>query len=434
MADKFVRVLAGWIAALAEKTSPVLGDWGVINDSGAGNALKTTRLGNIPRKVLIDGLINTDITLGNANYHVLSVAGGEAPSEVASVGTSGGLGAVVAHHTGTFGTHSLDEVVGADPLNPLNLVRVVEATGHKPIISSNLKPIYALLQSEIYTDGHTFNDTTQQVQLSFVEMNAAGTDLVATAVDDIKYKTIHFVYAHKAAITQTVARAVLFANWQQRVRVDDTGTYVLDTWQLDFRGDNVIDPVVTDVGGVARVTYRADKSIVRAGPPSATSHSLPLRWAASQTGPGTIYAQVGASPALYPYWYAFDATADEFLQADLPACTWPFATASLKLIWDWGKRATVGFGSNVAWEAHVLQPASVGGPIALGSMNLWKEALISAVPPTTNKYKTDSMIVTLGGSFNAEKPTIILFGRRGSSASDTYTTDATVYGIQNQLK
>lgn len=143
----------------------------------------------------------TDVTVGGAdNFVLLSVSGSETPSETASVGAVTTEGAVVAAHGGTFGTtHSVTEVAGSNALNPYNLVEVRDSAGD-PIMSSNGKQIFGLLQSEVATDGHTFNDTTQQVQISFVEENIAGTDLVATAAADIQGTVINYSYSVRACL------------------------------------------------------------------------------------------------------------------------------------------------------------------------------------------------------------------------------------------
>ena len=136
----------------------------------------------------------TDVSVpASQNYVVLSVASTETPSETAAVGAVTTEGAVVANHTGTFGSHSLDEVAGPNAIHPDNLVVVVDASSGDPILSSGRK-IYGLLQSESATDGHTFNDTTNQVQISFVRINSTHDDLEAVPAGDIESTDINYKY------------------------------------------------------------------------------------------------------------------------------------------------------------------------------------------------------------------------------------------------
>lgn len=142
-------------------------------------------------------LFPTDITVpATQNFVVLSVAGGEAPTQTAAVGAVTTNGAVVAAAT-AFGAHNLDEVLGTNAIAPHNLCLVRDAVTGEVITSSNGKTIYALLHSESAVDGHTFNDTTEQIQLSFVEENATGDDIIATAVADIENAVINYSYVQR---------------------------------------------------------------------------------------------------------------------------------------------------------------------------------------------------------------------------------------------
>ncbi len=164
----------------------------------------------------------TDVTVTAAqNFEVLSVAGVETPSQTAAVGAVNTEGAVVAFHSGAFGTHSLDEVVGPSALRPDSLLEIRDAVTGEFIVSSNGKNIYGLLQSEVAADGHTFNDTTQQVQISFVEENAAGTDLIATAAADIAGATINYMYAQRLQFQNLTEDVFLSGVFVDRVAVTD---------------------------------------------------------------------------------------------------------------------------------------------------------------------------------------------------------------------
>jgi len=161
------------------------------------------------KRFLFRSQILTDVTVtAGQNYEVLSVAGLETPTQTASAGVVLTEGAVVAQAT-AFAAPNLDVVAGSNALRPDNLCIVRDGTTGDPILSSNGKAIYALIQSESGVDGHTFNDTTQQVQLSFVEENATADGLVATAVADIAGKTINYSYVRRLALTNVPADAFL---------------------------------------------------------------------------------------------------------------------------------------------------------------------------------------------------------------------------------
>lgn len=116
---------------------------------------------------------------------------GELPGNTtAAVGAVSTLGTVVAFHSGTFGTASLDEVAGLSAIAPKNLVSIVDAVTRDPVLDGDDR-IYGLLQSETVTDGHTITDTTTtRVQISFVKINGTGDDLIAIssgAMDGVSY-------------------------------------------------------------------------------------------------------------------------------------------------------------------------------------------------------------------------------------------------------
>jgi len=151
-----------------------------------------TSLHAVEKKRVLREVINiVPITVGATDDFVV-LGSGEIPAQViAAVGAVTTLGTVVAFHAGTFGTHSLDEVAGSSAVSPLNLVGIIDDVTHDPILSGGNK-VYGLLQSEVVTDGHTINITTQEVQISFVRINGAGNDLEAVPAADIQTKVIHY--------------------------------------------------------------------------------------------------------------------------------------------------------------------------------------------------------------------------------------------------
>lgn len=162
------------------------------------------------------------------NYVVLSVTGGEAPSESAAVGAVTTAGVVVAQATPTFGAHSLAEVAGVNAISPKSLCLVVDQATGDPLMSSG-RTVYALIQSEIATDGHTFNDVDQRVQLSFVRRTSSGDDLEACPVADIESKAIDYSYVRRIALDNIPETAFL-----QGAFVDNAGA-------VDVTLDNAID-------------------------------------------------------------------------------------------------------------------------------------------------------------------------------------------------
>lgn len=134
-----------------------------------------------------------DVTVGGTDDFVI-LGTGELPTQTtAAVGTVTTLGTVVAPHGGTFGTHALSEVTGNSAVNPQNLMVIVDGASRDPLLSSS-RVIYGLLQGESgVTDGVTITDTTTtRVQISFVRLNATGSDLEAVPAADIQGLTINY--------------------------------------------------------------------------------------------------------------------------------------------------------------------------------------------------------------------------------------------------
>jgi hypothetical protein len=147
------------------------------------------------KRVLADVHNLTDIAVGGAdNWVILDGGAAELPGNTtAAVGAVATLGTVVAAHGGTFGTHSLAEVAGANALNPKNLCAIFDGTTRDPILSGG-RVVWGLLQGESgVTDGVTITTaTTTRVQLSFVRVNATGDDLEACPAVDIQGSTINY--------------------------------------------------------------------------------------------------------------------------------------------------------------------------------------------------------------------------------------------------
>lgn len=227
------------------------------------------------------GLNSISIASAGDTFDILGT--GELPGNTtAAVGAVTTLGTVVAAHGGTFGTASLDEVAGPTAISPKNLVQIVDATTRDPILDAG-NQIYGLLQSEDATDGHTITDTTTtRVQISFVKLNGAGTDLVAItsgAMDGISYD---YCYVERVRLEDlnesnflgganidvpagsTVNRQVSYDN-QGTTPVDLTTNATLDlegaglTWAIrDDLEANLFTIVEGSAGGTSQVNIHAD--------------------------------------------------------------------------------------------------------------------------------------------------------------------------------
>jgi hypothetical protein len=233
------------------------------------------------KRVLANAVSLADVTVGAGNnYVILSLA--QLPANTtAAVGAVTTLGTVVAAHGGTFGTHALSEVSGATAISPKNLCGIVDGATRDPILSSG-RVIYALLQTETATDGHTMTGTTPvRAQLSFVRINAAGDDLEAVSVADIENKTINYVSVTRKALedlteqdflrgaevdvpaSATVTRQVAYDN-QGTTPVDLTTNATLDlegaglAWRIrDDTEANLFGVVEGSAGGTSEVQVNA---------------------------------------------------------------------------------------------------------------------------------------------------------------------------------
>lgn len=237
-----------------------------------------TDLHEIERKRILRDVHNlTDVSVGAGNNFVI-LGTGELPSNTtAAVGAVTTLGTVVAEHTGTFGTHALDEVAGSSAISPKNLMVIVDASTRDPILSSG-RQIYGLLQSEDGTDGHTITDaTTTRVQISFVRINAAGDDLEAVPFTDIESTDINYCSRERVGLedlneqdflkgvivdvpaSATITRQVAY-DGQGATPVDQTTDAILDlesagiAWRIrDDAEANLFSVVEGSAGGTSEV-------------------------------------------------------------------------------------------------------------------------------------------------------------------------------------
>ena len=163
---------------------------------------------------------------GTGDVVVLSVAGSEAPSVTAAVGAVDTEGAVVAYNS-NFPNITLDEVAGPNAIRPKNLCIIRDS--QTVIQTSDGKDIWALIQSESNTDGHTFDDSSNQVMLSFVKENTDGDDLELVDSSDIAGQSLNYSYVRRLKFDSLPETAFLSGIW-----IDQAGT-------SDVTLDNAID-------------------------------------------------------------------------------------------------------------------------------------------------------------------------------------------------
>jgi len=227
------------------------------------------------------GLKSISIAGAGDTFDILGT--GELPGNTtAAVGAVTTLGTVVADGSGGFGAHSLAEVTGVTAISPKNLVQIVDAATRDPILDGDDK-IYGLLQSETAADGHTITDTTTtRVQISFVKLSGAGTDLIAIASGAMDGKSYDYCYVERVRLEDlneadflgganvdvpagtTVTRQAGYDN-QGATPVDLTTNAILDlegaglSWQIRDDLEAMLFQVIEgSAGGTSQLNVGAD--------------------------------------------------------------------------------------------------------------------------------------------------------------------------------
>lgn len=222
------------------------------------------------------------ITIASAGDQYDILGTGELPGNTtAAVDAVTTLGTVVAA-AASFGSAELTEVAGTTAINPKNLVELVEATTRDPILSGGRR-VFGLLQSENAADGHTITDTaTNRVMISFVRINASGTDLELIPSGDMDGVSYDYCYVERVRLEDlneadflggasvdvpagtTVTRQVAYDN-QGTTPVDLTTNATLDlegaglTWLIrDDLEANLFGIVEGSAGGTSQVNIYAD--------------------------------------------------------------------------------------------------------------------------------------------------------------------------------
>lgn len=223
-------------------------------ENGAKRGVQTINqdLHDLQRKrVLVDTFNLNDVTVPAGSNVVIFTDAPQLPAgDFLAVGVVTTLGAVVAHHGGTFGDHSLSVVAGANTLSPKNLVPIVDSVTHDSILSDN-RIVWGLLQSENSADASAPSTSTpNRVQISFVRQNAAGTNLEAVPNVDIASKVIHYSARVRKALSDLNEQDFL-----KGAHVDAPGaTVVTRQYAYDNQGSapvEITEPALLDLNSDA---------------------------------------------------------------------------------------------------------------------------------------------------------------------------------------
>jgi hypothetical protein len=161
----------------------------------AGNLIATTETG---ANISFGGATLS----GGSGGDVVILGSGELPPNViAAVGAVTTSGTVVQTLGSAFGTAQLDEVAGGNAIAPKNFVEVVDVTSRDPILSDG-RVIYGLLQGEPgLADGDTILDAgSDRVQVTFVRINALGTDLETIDGADLGSNSVFLCFTERKAL------------------------------------------------------------------------------------------------------------------------------------------------------------------------------------------------------------------------------------------
>ena len=366
------------------------------------------------------------------NYVLLNVAARLPETLTAAVGDVTTLGTVVAAHTGTFGTHSLDVVTGFNNLNPKNIVAIVDATTRDPLLSSG-RQIYGLLQSENATDGHTIlANTPNLTQISFVRLNAVGGALEACPVADIELQDIHYA-AVKRIPFQTFDEQLLLpgalydataggsgggGSVEQRAESVTSGLISANTLIIGSGGGANTDADLLDyedVDFVSQVKIYINGRIMRNGANAGTNFDVYPSAIAAEQNVGAFYCEFDLQPGDTIQMFVGDAT----VGGGGGGGTWGSITGTLSAQLDLNtalteRVLTAGTGEQDA-ALFTERADHVNAPVA-GKAEHWVKNTTPASPMFTDDAGNDLRLApqyaTLhyGGVFNASLGTTVWVG------------------------
>lgn len=177
------------------------------------NAIGSSLYSIESKPLLARASVQTSINVpASQNYVILSVAGGQAPSQTIAIALTQ-LGAVVAQSSlsaAAFAAHETTSIAGSSATSPRNFCRVrLPSTGQQ--LESNDRDVNALIAVEsTATDGGTFNDTSggARVKLSFVSEDGSG-NLVAVPASVVGGQTIQYSYVLRQTFAQLPEQSFL---------------------------------------------------------------------------------------------------------------------------------------------------------------------------------------------------------------------------------
>jgi hypothetical protein len=322
---------AATVASAIQTAINGVGSTLLITASSGGGALtnlthdRAGTVGNvaISETVADVGFLFSGMSGGTGDVVVLVQASSETPTETAAVNAGTANGAVVATLATDVGGFSLAAVSGPNAISPKNLVIVRDASNGQPIQNGNGKDIFGLLQTETgVVNGAAFNDSGNQVQISFVAENLAGNALEHVSAAYIGGKTVNYSYVRRInldAVPETAFLSGVFID-QSAAASDVTLNnaidnqvgaatqtdrnirwQITDTFTLDFEdsaGARDILKIAPNVAGDA-VTVDAD-TITFTNPTNATTFTNGVGFDTSGTTiqVGVTAGQVDSAGAL----------------------------------------------------------------------------------------------------------------------------------------
>ena len=265
------------------------------NGTQRGINVLNTDLHDLERKRILARIsqIGNDISIGAPGDQYVILALSEIPAVTTmAIGTTTTLGTVAAAAT-TFGTASATDIVtGPSVVRPNNLCVIwnsaAGSTGGEigdVVKDVNGEQIYALLQSENATDGHTATGTTpNRLQLSFVKLNATADGLILASAGTMDGVIFDYAPIQRFAFEDIPEDAFLGGNFvdsgvanatrksgydnQGIVPVDVNTNSFLDlegpglTWQIRDDLEAVLFSIVEgSAGGTSTVRFGTDVDV-----------------------------------------------------------------------------------------------------------------------------------------------------------------------------
>lgn len=174
-------------------------------ENGAARGVQNNNqdLHDLERKRFLARVLNVDQDIvAGAGAQGVILGASELPADtVAAIGAVITLGTVVAQAS-SFGVFSASDLVsGPNPLQPKNLVRLLDGSTGEPLSDSSGNEILGLLQSESGVDGHTITAIAgARVQISFVKHNADNDGLELAAAGALNSRPFDYAAIERKAL------------------------------------------------------------------------------------------------------------------------------------------------------------------------------------------------------------------------------------------